>query len=79
MELVVKDNKFVMLIEKQGAKKDVRLYDEIKPAITKIKESIKSGNSSENVELLTIEIKQDKFEIKTIAWDYIATELVKMS
>jgi len=77
MELVVKENKFVMLIEKQGSKKDIRIYDEIKPAITKIKDSIKGGVNSENIELLTIEIKQDKFEIKTISWNFIAMEIVK--
>jgi len=79
MEIVVKSNKFFMLIEKQGSKPEIRIYDEMKPAIAKVKKSLKSGMKSENVELLSIEIKGDKFEIKTIPWDFIATELIKES
>ena len=77
MELLVKENKFYMLTEKQGGKSEIRLYDEIKPAIVRIKASLKSGAKSENVELLSIEVKGEKFEIKTISWDYIAMELIK--
>lgn len=77
MEILVKENKFFMLIEKQGSKKEIRIYDEMKPAIAKIKKSLKGGTKSENVELLSIEVKGDKFEIKTIPWDFIATELIK--
>lgn len=76
MELLVKENKFYMLIEKTS-KSEIRLYDEMKPAITKVKSSLKGGMKSENIELLSIEVKGDKFEIKTIAWDFIATELIK--
>lgn len=79
MELLVKDNKFFMLTEKQGSKKEIRVYDEINPAIAKIKKTLKSGLSSENIELLSIEIKDEKFEIKTIPWHVIATQLVKES
>ena len=63
--------------KKEATKKASKLNKAYKG--TKIKESIKSGISSENIELLTIEIKQDKFKIKTIPWDFIATELVKAS
>jgi len=76
MELLVKENKFYMLIEKPP-KNEIRIYDEMKPAITKIKGSLKSGVKSDNIELLIIEVKGEKFEIKTIAWDFIATELIK--
>jgi len=79
MELIVKENKFFMLIEKQGSKKDIRIYDEMNPAITKVKKSLKSGVTSENIELLSIEIKEEKFEIKTIPWNVIATYLIKES
>lgn len=77
MELLVKENKFYMLIEKQGSKSEIKLYDEIKPAIAKVKNSLKGGMKSENIELISIEVKADKFEIRTISWDFIATELVK--
>jgi len=77
MELLVKENKFFMLIEKQGSEKDIRIYDEINPAITKVKKFLKSGITSENIELLSIEIKEEKFEIKTIPWNVIATHIIK--
>jgi pseudouridine-5'-phosphate glycosidase len=77
MALVVKENKFYMLIEKQGSKKEIRIFDEMKPAITMIRGSMKTGTSSENIELLSIEIKEEKFEIKTIPWNVIATLLIK--
>ena len=79
MELSVKDNKFFMLMEKQGSKKEIRVYDEINPAIAKVKMSLKEGASSENIELLSIEIREERFEIKTIPWNVIATQLVKES
>lgn len=77
MEIVVKENKFFMLLEKQGSKKEIKLYDEMNPAITMIKGSLKKGVTSENIELLSVEIKEDKFEIKTIPWNVIATHLIK--
>ena len=66
-----------MLTEKQGSKKEIRVYDEMNPAITKIKGSLKQGVTSEDIELLSIEIKEEKFEIKTIPWNVIATQLIK--
>lgn len=77
MEILVKENKFFMLLETQGAKKEIRLYDEMNPAIAMIKGSLKKGITSENIELLSIEIKEEKFEIKTIPWNIIATQLIK--
>jgi len=77
MEMIVKENKFFMLLEKQGARKEIRLYDEMSPAIAVIRGSLKKGITSENIELLSIEIKDEKFEIKTIPWNIIATHLIK--
>jgi len=77
MEMTVKDNKFFMLLEKQGSKKEIRIYDEMNPAIAMIRGSLKKGVTSENIELLSIEIKEEKFEIKTIPWNVIATQLIK--
>jgi hypothetical protein len=79
MEMLVKENKFYMLLEKQGSKKEIRIYDEMNPAIAMIRGSLKKGTTSENIELLSIEIKEEKFEIKTIAWNVIATQLIKES
>jgi hypothetical protein len=77
MEVLVKGNKFFMLTEKQGSKKEIRVYDEMNPAIIKIKNSLKQGVTSEDIELLSIEIKEERFEIKTIPWNIIATQLIK--
>lgn len=77
MELLVKENKFFMLMETQGSKKEIRIYDDVNPAIAKVKKSLKLGVTSENIELLSIEIKGEKFEIKTIPWNVIATHLIK--
>lgn len=77
MEMLVKENKFYMLTEKPGSKKEIRIYDEMDPAIAMIKGSLKKGVTSENIELLSIEIKEEKFEIKAIPWNVIATQLIK--
>lgn len=77
MELLVKENKFFMVIVKQDSEKDIVIYDEMTPAITKIKKFLKGGITSEDIELLSIEIKEEKFEIKTIPWNVIATQLIK--
>jgi len=77
MEIVVKESKFFMLLEKQGSKKEIRIYDEINPAILRVKKALKEGVNSESIELLSIEIKEEKFEIKTIPWNVIATQLIK--
>ena len=79
MEILVKGNKFYILTEKQSSKKETRVYDEMNPAIAKIKSSLKQGVTSEDIELLSIEIKEEKFEIKTIPWNVIATQLIKES
>jgi pseudouridine-5'-phosphate glycosidase len=77
MEILVKENRFYMLTQKVGSKKEIRIYDEMKPAIAMIKGSMKAGTASENIELLSIEIKEEKFEIKTIPWNVIAAQLIK--
>lgn len=79
MELIVKGNKFFMLTEKQGNTKKIRIYDEMNSAITEVKKALKGGLSSETIELLSIEIKEERFEIKAIPWHVIATQLVKES
>ena len=61
----------------KGSKNEIRVYDEMKPAIAKVKSSLKGGTKSESIELLSIEVKSDKFEIKTIPWNVVAMELVR--
>lgn len=77
MELLVKENQFFMLVVKQDSAKHIKIYDEMTPAITKVKKFLKGGVISEDIELLSIEIKEEKFEIKAIPWNVIATHLIK--
>lgn len=64
-------------MEKQGSKREIRIYDEMPLAISRVRKSLKSGVDSDNIELLSIEIKEEKFEIKTIPWNIIATQLIR--
>ena len=78
MELEVKGNKFYMLVKK-GKDREIKLYNEMKAPIGTIKGYLKKGTNAEDIELLSIELKEEKFEIKTIPWSILAVELVKTS
>jgi len=77
LELEVKGNKFYMLAKREGKGRELWLYNDAKAPIGKIKEYLKKGTNAEDIELMSIELKDEKFEIKTIPWSIIAVELVK--
>jgi len=77
MELEVKGNKFFMLTKKGTKGKEIRLYDEMKAPINKIREYMAKGTIAEDMELLSIEVKEERFEIRVIPWSTIASELIK--
>lgn len=77
MELEVKENRFQMLVKAGGKDKEIWLYDDMKAPIGKIREYLKKGAKAEDIELMSIELKDDKFEIRTIPWSTIAAELIK--
>jgi len=77
-ELEVKENKFYVLTVRQGKGKRTTLHDEIDLPIRRIKECLKGGTSPEDMELMTVEIREDKFEIKSVPWSTIAAGLVKV-
>ena len=77
MELEIKGNKFYMLVKKGGKGNEAWLYNDTKAPIGKIKEYLKKGANADDIELMNIEFKDEKFEIRTIPWSTIAVELVK--
>jgi hypothetical protein len=76
LELEVKGNEFYVLTLKQGNGK-ITLHDEMNSPIKKIKDYLEKGTNPEDIELITVEIKEDKFEIKGVPWSTIALGLVK--
>ena len=76
LELEVKGNEFYVLTVKQEDGK-ITLHNEMDSPINKIREYLKKGTSPENIELVIVEIKQDKYEMKGVPWSMIAAGLVK--
>lgn len=77
MSLEVKGNKFYMLTKKEGKDKETRLFVDVETPIVKIKEYLKKGIEPENLELLSVELKEEKYLIQGIPWSIIASKLVK--
>jgi len=75
-ELEVKGNEFYVLTVKQEDLKRT-IYDEINSPIKKIKDYLKKGVRPEDIELATVEIKEEKYDVKVVPWSTIATGLVK--
>lgn len=76
-ELAVKENKFYVLTVKQGKEKKITLHIDDDSPVRKIKEYLKGGTSPDHIELMAVEIKEEKFEIKGVPWSTIAIGLVK--
>lgn len=76
MELEVKGNEFYVLTLNQGNGKTT-LHNEMDSPIKKIKEYLQKGTNPEDIELMTVEIKEDKFEIKGVPWSTIALGFVE--
>ena len=77
MELEVKENRFYVLTVKQGKGKKTTLHNDIDSPVRKVKEHLKGGTNPNDIELMVVEIKEEKFEIKSIPWSTIAMGLVK--
>jgi len=78
-ELEIKENKFYVLRIKGKDEEKLTLHSEIDSPIKRIRSSLKSGIKPDNIELLSVEIKGENFEIKGVPWSVIAAELVKES
>ena len=76
-ELEVEENLFYVLTVKQGEERKITLYGDMDSPVRRVKEHLKGGKSPEDIELMAVEIKEEKFEIKSIPWSMIAVGLVK--
>ncbi|MHA1260254.1 MAG: hypothetical protein ACTSSG_09575 [Candidatus Heimdallarchaeaceae archaeon] len=68
----LKDSQFYVL----DAGNDKWIFTERKEAISQMKEVVKKGNG-ENTKLLSINAKDDTWEITQVPWQEIAFELIK--
>lgn len=75
--LEVKENRFYVLTVKQEKGKKITLHNEMNSPIREVKEYLKGGTSPDGIELIAVEIKEEKFEIKSVPWSTIALGLVK--
>lgn len=76
-ELEVKENKFYVLTVKQGKENKITLHSDVDSPVHRVKEYLKGGASPDGIELMVVEIKEEKFEIKSVPWSTIAVRLVK--
>lgn len=80
MEMKVENLYFFMLEKKPQPKeksKEVFLYNEMPPAVEKIRGYMTSGVSAENLELTKVTIKEDGMKAEVVAWSTIAEALLK--
>ena len=75
-ELCVKENKFYILIKKDGKDREIRLYANMDTPIKRIKEWLRQGVEPDSLELVTVEVKEEKYLIQGIPWSVIASKLV---
>lgn len=77
------ENLFFFMLEKEpqagGKTKEVFLYDEMAPAIEKIREYMTGEISAEDIELTKISIKEEGMKAEVVSWSTIAEALVKKS
>lgn len=76
-ELEVKGNIFYILRIREGDAEKLTLHDDFDSAVARLKEGLKTSSSPEHLELMSIDVKGEKFEIKGVPWSTIAAELVK--
>jgi hypothetical protein len=76
-ELKVKENKFYILTKKDQKGKEQWIYIDIDNAVKHVKEYLKIGIEGNNLELVSVEMKEDRYVIQTIPWGAIASKLVK--
>ena len=78
-ELEVKENRFYVLRIREGSVDSTTLHSEIGSSVERVREALKNGMSPESIELMSFDVKEEKFEIKGVPWSTIAAELVKQS
>ena len=73
----VKENRFYVLTVKQGKGKTTTLHNDMDSPVRKVREYLKAGANPKDIELIVVEMKEEKFEIKSVPWSTIAIGLVK--
>lgn len=73
----MKENKFYVLTVGGAKEKKVTLHNEMESPILKVKDYLKNGTDPDDIELITVEMKGEKFEIKSVPWSIIALGLVR--
>lgn len=76
-ELEVKENIFYVLSVKQEKERRITLYNDMDSPVLRVKEYIKGGTNPEDIELMVVDVKEEKFEIKSVPWSMIAVRLIK--
>ena len=76
MELKIKDDVFYVL----EAGNEKRLYDTERDAIDSLKTLVSENKdlNPENVNIIEVNIKGEKWEMKTMPWSKIAIELIRV-
>lgn len=76
MELKIKNDVFYVL----EAGKEKRLYDTERDAIDSLKTLVSENKdlNPENVNIIEVNIKGEKWEMKTMPWSKIAIELIRV-
>lgn len=62
---------------KQGESKKITLHNDTDSPVRKIKEYLKHETIPEDIELMTVEIKEENFRITGVPWSEIAVKLIK--
>jgi uncharacterized protein YjhX (UPF0386 family) len=76
-ELEIEGDTFYVLVVKQAKGKKITIHNDMDSPIQKVKDYLKTGTSPEDIDLMTVNIKEEKFEIKSVPWSIIAVGLVK--
>jgi len=76
-ELEVKENRFYVLRIREENVERITLHSEISSSVERVREALKNGMSPESIDLMSFDVKEEKFEIKGVPWSTIAAELVK--
>lgn len=77
MELKVKENNFYILLNKKEKFNQMSVFDELSGSVKSLKELMKKGSNSDDLELMSLQYEGKGFKIKTIPWNVIAMELIK--
>ncbi len=76
MEIELKNGKFWILENRDGAATKKYLFDEEKPAMSKVKQLMKTVTPDKLV-LLTVDLTQKDWKVSQVPWATIAIGLVR--